>query len=122
MTVSVMKKIAWGIAWICLLVFPAFAGPFSSGVSRSLSWHHESSPSITRVHGFHCRPEVGWDARVGYYRRHSHPGICKDYEGCLKQQQRCIFINGRGWDVWKYERWGYDNWRYTNCMIKAGCY
>lgn len=40
----------------------------------------------------------------------------------MKQQQRCIFTNGRGWDVWKYERWGFDNWRYTNCMIRAGCY
>jgi hypothetical protein len=40
----------------------------------------------------------------------------------MREQQRCIFGLGRGWDVWKYERWGSDNWRYTNCMIRAGCY
>lgn len=99
-----------------------FGAPVLSAPFAGVPAHHGSGQAITKVHGFHCRPEYGWDARVGDYRRHTHPGICRDYQGCMKQQQRCIFVHGRGWDVWKYERWGFDNWRYTNCMIRAGCY
>jgi hypothetical protein len=35
---------------------------------------------------------------------------------------RCILVNGRGFEGWRYERWGYDNWRYTSCMLERGCY
>ena len=77
---------------------------------------------LQKVHGFHCREELGWDPRGGVYRRHSHKGICEDYKRCLQVHHRCIFLNGRGIEGWKYERWGWDNWRYTSCMLDRGCY
>lgn len=103
------------------LTAQAFAQPFVSMIPQP-GGGGEKISGIEQIHGFHCRPMVGWDASVGHYRQHTHPGICANYQGCMKQQQRCSLILGRGWDVWKYERWGFDNWRYTNCMIEAGCY
>lgn len=77
---------------------------------------------VTRVHGFHCRSELGWDAKAGVRRYHRHDGICKDDKRCLVQQRRCNLLLGRGWDSWQFERWGFDNWRYTDCMMRNGCY
>jgi len=116
-----MRSGLFGILILVTLITQAFALPLNS-MSLTITRNGGYAGDITRVHGFHCRPMVGWDASVGYYRRHTHPGICANYQGCMKQQQRCIFTLGRGWDVWKYEKWGFDNWRYTSCMIEAGCY
>jgi hypothetical protein len=105
------------LAMMCL-AGPALAGPLTgagSGVSPS-------PLAVENVHGFHCREELGWDPRSGLYRRHSHAGICKDYKRCLEVHHRCIFVHGRGFEGWRYERWGWDNWRYTNCMLERGCY
>lgn len=77
---------------------------------------------VEKMHGFHCRAELGWDPRAGIFRRHSHRGICEDYKRCLEVHHRCIFVLGRGIDSWRYERWGEDNWRYTSCMLDRGCY
>lgn len=78
--------------------------------------------NVHKIHGFHCREELGWEPRSGLFRRHSHKGICDDYKRCLQVHHRCIFVNGRGIEGWKYERWGNDNWRYTSCMLERGCY
>jgi hypothetical protein len=116
MHMSVSARTIAGVVLLAHIFSPAIsAAPFAPTGNRG------SDKVVTKVHGFHCRPEVGWDATLGYYRRHSHRGICRDYQGCMREQQRCIFMLGRGWDVWKYERWGSENWRYTNCMIRAGC-
>lgn len=96
------------------------AGALVSGGKSALS--SEQDGIVQRVHGFHCRPELGWDPRSGLFRRHSHAGICSNYKRCLEVHHRCIFVLGRGWDSWKYERWYDDNWRYTNCMLERGCY
>jgi hypothetical protein len=77
---------------------------------------------VTKVHGFHCRKELGWDPRAGVYRYHRHEGICKDYKRCMREMYRCNLLMGRGWDAWSYERWGWDNWRFSSCMLDAGCY
>jgi hypothetical protein len=81
-----------------------------------------ASPLVEKAHGFHCRPVLGWDPRAGAYHLHSHPGICKDYQGCWRQSQNCIFLLGRGWGGWELDRWGWDNWRYYACMMRTGCY
>lgn len=96
----------------------------SSALAVSLSKQALAAPaqSVLRVHGFHCKPYVGWDPVAGVYQRHSHPGICNDYQRCLREHERCIFINGRGFEKWQFERWGWDNWRYSSCMIRSGCY
>jgi len=77
---------------------------------------------VIKVHGFHCRKELGWDPNVGLYRYHRHEGICRDYKRCLRQHHRCILDLGRGWTTWKYEDWGWENWRYTSCMMRNTCY
>jgi hypothetical protein len=101
-----------------LVVGSASAGPLQGHKPI----HSPQSLPIEKVHGFHCREELGWDPRSGLFRRHSHPGICRDYKRCLEVHHRCIFVNGRGFEGWRYERWGRDNWRYTNCMLERGCY
>lgn len=78
--------------------------------------------SLTRVHGFHCRRELGWNPRTGLYEYHRHEGICANYKGCVREMYRCNLLMGRGWDMWTYERWGWDNWRFDSCMLRAGCY
>ena len=82
----------------------------------------QKSPYVQLAHGFHCRPMYGWDPRLGIYHRHSHPGICADYQRCLKVMYRCDLVRGKGWEPWSYERWGFDNWRFDKCMLNAGCY
>ena len=97
------------------------AGPATATSAAGLA---QSKPvdNVHKVHGFHCREELGWEPRSGLFRRHSHKGICDDYKRCLQVHHRCIFVNGRGIEGWKYERWGHDNWRYTSCMLERGCY
>lgn len=82
----------------------------------------QKAPYLQQTHGFHCRPMFGWDARLGIYHRHTHPGICANYQRCLKVMYRCDLMRGKGWEPWSYERWGFDNWRYDKCMLNAGCY
>jgi hypothetical protein len=84
--------------------------------------YEAGSGVVTKVHGFHCRKELGWDPRAGVYRKHSHEGICRDYKGCMREMYRCNLLMGRGWDEWSYERWGFDNWRFNRCMLNSGCY
>ena len=109
-----------------LLTIAAFlmCAPPLAGAAHVLgSVKLQTTPSLVqKVHGFHCRPELGWDPRSGVSRRHSHAGICENYKRCLQVHHRCIFVNGRGLGGWKYENWGWDNWRYTDCMIERGCY
>lgn len=82
----------------------------------------EADGAVIRVHGFHCRGVLGWNPSRGVYDHHRHEGICQDYERCWRAQQRCIFVLGKGWGGWKYERFRFDNWRYTSCMMRKGCY
>jgi hypothetical protein len=88
--------------------------------------HAEQKPGpqtlVRPTHGFHCRPVLGWDPRAGVYHVHRHEGICRDYGGCWKKSQNCIFLLGRGWGGWEWDRWGSDNWRYYSCMMQTGCY
>jgi hypothetical protein len=77
---------------------------------------------VENVHGFHCRPVLGWDPAAGVYHLHSHEGICKNFQRCWHEYERCNFILGRGWGYWEWERYGWDNWRFTSCMMRAGCY
>lgn len=86
-------------------------------ISVSFALVHQAA-----AHGFHCRRELGWDPVAGTYRYHRHPGICRDYAGCLRKQRRCVFLLGRGFEPWTYERFGSDNVRFTRCMIRSGCY
>jgi hypothetical protein len=110
----------------CALVFLMTIGLSGAGYAQPLGGGSDvtasSSLIVEKVHGFHCREVLGWDPRGGVYRKHSHPGICKDYKRCLEVHHRCILVNGRGFEGWRYERWGYDNWRYTSCMLERGCY
>jgi len=110
-------------AWLVLAaaVFAGMAQAEPLPGSRSTA-SHQTGSAIEKVHGFHCREEMGWDPRTGLYRRHSHMGICENYKRCLEVHHRCIFLNGRGFDSWRYERWGWDNYRYTSCMLERGCY
>ena len=111
-----------GVIWLVTmlsLMAPCAAAPAGViGLAKDI----ESSRLFHRVHGFHCRSELGWNPRTGLYERHSHLGICRNYKRCLEIHHRCILVLGRGWDSWKYERWGDDNWRYTECMLERGCY
>jgi hypothetical protein len=100
------------------LVSGAAAQPFP-GTTTSRG---EVGPIVERVHGFHCRKVLGWDPVAGVYRYHRHEGICRDYKGCLRQQKRCVFLLGRGFERWSYEAFGADNARFTACMIRSGCY
>src|SRR5262245_47788376 len=95
------------------------AGPLPGSV---MSARPEAAPLVEQVHGFHCRPVLGWDPVAGVYHVHSHKGICANYKRCLREHQRCIFILGGGFEAWTYERFGEDNYRYYGCMIRAGCY
>lgn len=112
-----LLSIAIAVA-ICSMAASSLAAPFVAHDGRA----RKAYTYVEKVHGFHCRSELGWDPVSGAYRRHNHPGICRDYYGCLKEHQRCIFVLGRGFESWQYERWGSDNWRYTSCMIRNGCY
>jgi hypothetical protein len=83
---------------------------------------HQATPLLEKVHGFHCRKVLGWDPVAGVYHVHRHEGICRNYQRCLNEHKRCLFILGKGWEPWTYERFGWDNYRYSGCMIRAGCY
>lgn len=96
------------------------AQPFAGAAVAGYNGDHGSL--INKIHGFHCRSVLGWDPVAGVYRYHRHAGICRDYQRCLAKQKRCIFLLGRGWERWSYERFGSDNWRFTACMVRAGCY
>ncbi len=61
---------------------------------------------VSKVHGFHCRSVLGWDPVAGVYRYHSHPGICRNYKRCLREQKRCMFVLGQGFERWSYEAFG----------------
>jgi hypothetical protein len=104
------------IGLVCLIA-QASAAPWAGAAAGK-----PGMQLLMRVHGFHCREELGWDPRSTSYRLHRHEGICRDYGRCLHQHKRCIFMWGRGWDSWNYESWGWDNWRYTACMLRHGCY
>lgn len=109
--------------YVTIAMAMCIAGTAQSGPAPGLG--SAAKPSVLgleKVHGFHCREEFGWDPRAGRYTRHSHAGICQDYKRCLEVHHRCIFIHGRGFEGWRYERWGKDNWRYTNCMLERQCY
>lgn len=116
------KVLRVGVCWLVagfLAIAPSVAAPVGvDGLKRD----PEINRLLNRIHGFHCRSELGWNPRTGIVDRHSHAGICRDYKRCLEIHHRCIFVHGRGWDSWKYERWGEDNWRYTECMLERGCY
>ena len=82
----------------------------------------DQTPLVHKVHGFHCRKMLGWDAVAGVYHLHSHPGICANYKRCIRAQKRCVFLRGGGFQDWSYELFGSENDRFTRCMIRAGCY
>lgn len=115
----------FGVAIACCLSLLT-ASLMWPGVALSMSLPKQSivavDAAVQKVHGFHCKPYVGWNPVAGAYQRHSHPGICNDYQRCLREHERCIFVNGRGFEKWQFERWGSDNWRYSSCMIRSGCY
>jgi hypothetical protein len=111
-----------GTLAVCLAISQMQGTPAMALSGLGASPPSANAAMVTRIHGFHCRKELGWDARAGAYHYHRHEGICRDYKRCLNEQQRCVFLLGRGWDGWKYERFGWDNWRYTSCMIRNGCY
>ncbi len=111
-----------GYIFLVCLVQSNVAGVAAPGGIAPMGSGPEKNQLFQRAHGFHCRSELGWNPRTGLYERHSHLGICRDYKRCLEVHHRCIFVLGRGWDSWKYERWGDDNWRYTSCMLERGCY
>jgi hypothetical protein len=90
--------------------------------AQSIGSSAEGASIVSKVHGFHCRKLFGWDPVAGVYRYHRHEGICRDYQGCLRKQKRCLFLLGQGFQRWSYEAFGEDNWRYTRCMIRSGCY
>jgi hypothetical protein len=69
------------------------------GASVDLSGQRGGAALVEKTHGFHCRPVLGWDPRAGVYHVHRHEGICKDYQGCWRQSQNCIFMLGRGWGL-----------------------
>lgn len=111
------------------LVIASLPGPLAeTGAAQPLGMLVASEPAsdqsglVTKVHGFHCRKELGWDPRTGTYRYHRHEGICRDYKRCMREMYKCNLLMGRGWDQWSYERWTWDNWRYSQCMLDAGCY
>jgi hypothetical protein len=79
-------------------------------------------PLVSKVHGFHCRSVLGWNPVTGLYEYHRHAGICGNYRRCMRVQERCIFLLGRGLQRYNYEMFGADNWRYSSCMIHNGCY
>lgn len=108
-----------------LLAEPIAAGPVTLAQmagARAAALNAESSSLVSKAHGFHCRRVFGWDPVAGVYRYHSHKGICRDYKRCLREQKRCVFLLGRGFERWSYESFGADNWRFSRCMIRAGCY
>jgi hypothetical protein len=107
---------------VATALFATFALRVSAQPFAAMGAINHPNSAVTRVHGFHCRSELGWDARVGVHHYHRHDGICKDYKPCVGEQRRCSMILGRGWDSWQFERWGFDNWRYTDCMMRNGCY
>jgi hypothetical protein len=76
---------------------------------------------VTPVHGFHCRPEYGWNSHAGVYNMHRHEGVCESFDRCIGVHRKCLRVFARGWDKWNYERWGFNNWKYTSCMIRYGC-
>jgi len=94
----------------------SLAGVQSAGRSA------QGASVVSKAHGFHCRSVLGWDPVAGVYRYHRHEGICRNYKRCLRQQKRCLFVLGRGFERWSYETFGEDNWRFSRCMIRAGCY
>jgi hypothetical protein len=95
------------------------AAPFASALADR---PHQAMSLVENVHGFHCRKVLGWDPVAGVYHVHRHEGICRNYQRCLSEHKRCLFVLGKGWEPWTYERFGWDNYRYSGCMIRAGCY
>jgi hypothetical protein len=65
-----------------------------------------------RVHGFHCKPEFGWDGRVGQFRWHRHVGICQDWRRCFEIYKFCEKAFGEG----------FRQYRADKCMLRNGCY
>lgn len=110
------------VALVCSLSVACMAMPVEAISLVRSDAAAQKSPYVQPVHGFHCRPMYGWDARFGIYHRHTHPGICANYQRCMKVMYRCDLLRGKGWEAWSYERWGFDNWRYDKCMLNAGCY
>jgi hypothetical protein len=104
------------------LAEPVAAGPIAPMDGARAAAFAAAGSLVDKVHGFHCRRVLGWDPVAGVYRYHSHKGICRDYKRCLREQKRCIFVLGRGFQPWSYEAFGADNGRYFACMIRAGCY
>ena len=111
------------------MVAIAIAGPFSEGGAadplaglKSAEHGGLGASLLSKVHGFHCRKVLGWDPVAGVYRYHSHPGICSNYKRCLREQKRCMFVLGHGFERWSYEAFGSDIGRFSACMIRAGCY
>jgi hypothetical protein len=125
-----MRKViglaAIGLVWlaaigvVALPVAVGSAAPLLRGQSLDESSHEASV--VRKVHGFHCRRVFGWDPVAGVYQPHSHPGICHDHNRCLREQKRCMFVLGRGFQQWSYEAFGADNTRFSACMIRSGCY
>jgi len=107
-----------GVAW--MLPEPCAALPLTP--SEASKRYESSKSTLKKAHGFHCRRMFGWDPVAGVYHPHSHPGICRDYERCIRVQKRCVFVLGRGFQRWSYEAFGADNDRFTKCMIRRGCY
>jgi hypothetical protein len=115
------------LAAACVVAI-SVAGPLTEGVAAhptgvQAAGHGDAGMSIvSTVHGFHCRRVLGWDPVAGVYRYHRHEGICRDYKRCLREQKRCIFRLGRGFQRWSFEAFGAENARFTACMIRSGCY
>lgn len=121
-----MRRVLGRLVAACLVAI-VVAGPLAAhGMAHPAAFasaeHAGADTMIHKVHGFHCRPVLGWDPVAGVYRVHRHPGICRDYRGCLREQKRCIFLLGRRFEPWSYEAFGSDNARFTACMIRSGCY
>lgn len=112
----------FGAVLLAVTLFASLAQDTSAQPLGAVGASDRAGTMVTKVHGFHCRSELGWDARVGVYRYHRHDGICKGYQRCVAEHRRCSVILGRGWGSWQFERWGFDNWRYTDCMMRHGCY
>ncbi len=114
-----LRGVAIIVACFSLVPNASAIGPTNAGHLERIS---KKPAYLQLAHGFHCRPMYGWDPRLGIYHLHRHPGICKDYQRCMKVMYRCDFLHGKGWESWSYERWGFDNWRFDKCMLDAGCY
>jgi hypothetical protein len=84
----------------------AFLSPLAAGAAV------KSREALQPAHGFHCRPEYGWNPRTGYYDLHIHQKSCRDYRRCVGVYRKCLRLFGNE----------YTQRRYTLCMMELDCY